>query len=31
MTTILIVDDNEQNLYLLEALLSAHGHQVLPR
>jgi two-component system cell cycle sensor histidine kinase/response regulator CckA len=26
---ILIVDDNEQNLYLLEALLTAHGHQVV--
>ena len=28
MTTILIVDDNEQNLYMLEALLHAHGYPV---
>ncbi|GLI37272.1 response regulator [Geobacter hydrogenophilus] len=29
MTRILIVDDNEQNLYMLEVLLSAHGFQAL--
>jgi signal transduction histidine kinase len=28
MTTILIVDDNRQNLYLLEVLLTAHGYGV---
>lgn len=29
MSRILIVDDNEQNLYMLEVLLSANGFQVL--
>jgi CheY-like chemotaxis protein len=28
MSKILIVDDDDQNLYLLEALLAGHGHQV---
>ncbi|MFO0843783.1 MAG: response regulator [Gemmataceae bacterium] len=29
MSNILIVDDDDQNLYLLEALLAGHGHQVV--
>jgi len=28
MSTLLIVDDNQQNLYLLQVLLSANGFQV---
>ncbi len=29
MTTILVVDDNEQNLYQLQVLLGGHGYRVL--
>ena len=29
MTRILVVDDQEQNLYLLESLLEGHGYQVI--
>jgi len=29
MTRIMIADDNEQSLYLLEAILKAHGYEVM--